>query len=51
MDVEKVAYDLQQKYSKRMEKKMQGKPQAVKIIWCLSALSFRYPLWKFGWIL
>ena len=32
MDVEKVAYDLQQKYSKRMEKKMQGKPQAVKII-------------------
>jgi hypothetical protein len=32
MDVEKAAYDLQQKYSKRMEKKMQGKPQAVKII-------------------
>lgn len=32
MDVEKVAYDLQQKYGKRMEKKMRGKPQAVKII-------------------
>lgn len=32
MDVEKAAYDLQQKYSKRMEKKMRGKPQAVKII-------------------
>lgn len=32
MHVEKTAYDLQQKYSKRMEKRMQGKPQAVKII-------------------
>ena len=32
MDVEKAAYDLQQKYSKRMEKKMQGKPQLLKLL-------------------
>lgn len=32
MKYEQVAYELEKKYSKRMEKKMKGKPQAVKII-------------------
>lgn len=32
MDCDKIAHNLEEKYRKRMNKKMQGKPQAVKII-------------------